>query len=344
VVRRRAVTVKIAPKSDRFEAGGALSVRGEVRTRVAPRSGVPVGLFAGERHLETVVTDTHGRFESDLWIDAPEGSLTITARAEGDATGAYPSSDTQLVVQVQAARPVPVGWLVLATLGLAAVVWALSRYRVQRGFEGSAEDPARESLAASIRPARAQGRRDRHRVNGRALDLRNDRPISHAEVTIIHEQREGSCTLATDEYGRFSSPILPNGKARLRMAAPGYVTTETDLEVPHRGEWTSFVVRLESLRVRALSPFRRLSLRTLPSTRAWGIWTTREAREWIAQKLPGERADLTQLTLGVERACYGYEIPTEADVVAIEQAATAVEARLDEGAEPRKNADPRTVR
>ncbi len=344
VVRRRAVTVRIEPKGDQFEAGGALSVRGEVSTREAPRAGVPVGLFAGDRHLETVVTDAHGRFETDLWIDAPEGPLAITARAEGDATGAYPSSETRLIVRVQAARPVPIGWLVVATMVLAAVLWLLSRYRTQREFEANGDEAARESLAASIRPARAQGRRDRHRVNGRTLDLRNDRPISQAEITITHEQREASCTLKSDEYGRFSSPILPPGRARLRMSAEGYVTTETDVELPHRGEWTSFVVRLESLRVRALSPFRRLSLRALPSTRAWGIWTTREAREWIAQKLPGDRADLAELTLGVERACYAPEIPSEADVAAIEARAAAVEARLDEAADPRKNVDSRTVR
>ena len=52
VVRRRAVKVRIEPKGDYFEAGGALSVRGDVRTRVAPRVGVPVGLFAGRHYAD----------------------------------------------------------------------------------------------------------------------------------------------------------------------------------------------------------------------------------------------------------------------------------------------------
>jgi hypothetical protein len=343
VVRKRAVFVKIAPHGSDFEAGSALGVSGQVRTRAAPRANVPVGLFVGERHLETVVTDAQGQFSADLWIDAPEGPLTITARAEGDATGAYPAAETHLSVQVQPARPVPIAWLSAASAFLLLMLWLVGRFRTQRTLEANGDDHD-ETFAASIRPARAQGRRDRNRVNGRALDLRNDQPVAHAEVTLVHEQREGSCTLRTDEYGRFASPILPSGKARVRVSAPGYVTTETDIELPHRGEWTSFVVRLESLRARALSPFRRLSLRVLPSTRAWGIWTTREAREWIAQKVPAERSELARLTMDVERACYAQEIPSEADVAGIEQSAVAIEARVGEVSEARKIPEPRTVR
>jgi hypothetical protein len=343
VVRRRAVFVSIAPKGARFEAGSALGVVGSVRTRATPRAGVPVGLYVGDRHLETVVTDEQGRFEAELWIDAAEGPLAITARAEGDATGAYPATETQLVVQVQAARPVPVAWLGAATLLVLLAIWGLGRLRSTKGLESNGELHS-ESFLSSIRPARAQGRRDRHRVNGRALDLRNDEPVAHAEVALVHEQREGSCTLRTDEYGRFASPILPPGKARVRVSAEGYVTTETDLELPHRGEWTSFVVRLESLRARALTPFRRLSLRVLPSTRAWGIWTTREAREWIAQKVPADGGELSRVTLDVERACYGRELPSEADVVAIEDSTRAIETRLGEAEGQRKTGEQRAVR
>jgi hypothetical protein len=343
VVRRRAVFVSIAPKGSRFEAGSALGVAGSVRTHAAPRSGVPVGLYVGDRHLETVVTDERGRFEAELWIDAAEGPLAVTARAEGDATGAYPATETKLVVQVQPARPVPVAWLGAATLLVLIAIWGLGRLRSPKGLETNGELHA-ESFASSIRPARAQGRRDRHRVNGRALDLRNDEPVAHAEVALVHEQREGSCTLRTDEYGRFASPVLPPGKARVRVSAEGYVTTETDLELPHRGEWTSFVVRLESLRARALTPFRRLSLRILPSTRAWGIWTTREAREWIAQKVPGDGAELARVTLEVERACYGRELPSEADVAAIEETTRTIEARLGDAEGTRKTGEQRAVR
>jgi hypothetical protein len=339
------VFVEVSPRGSQFEAGSALAVHGSVRTRISPRIGVPVGLFVGERHLETVVTNEQGRFQADLWVDAPEGPLTITARAEGDAAGAYPATESRLEVMVQPARPVPLWWLVGATTLLVLFVWGLGRLRAMRGLEQQQPvEPSQENFGASIRPARAQGRRDRHRVTGRALDLRNDDPVPLAEVQLIHELKEGSCTLRADEFGRFTSPILPSGRARVRIAAPGYITTETDLELPHRGEWSSFVVRLESLRARALSPFRKLSLRVLPSTRAWGIWTTREAREWIQQKLPGDAADLTHLTLEVEKACYGPKPPNEVTVTAIEHSAETLEIRLAEASDGKKPGEPRPAR
>jgi hypothetical protein len=108
------------------------------------------------------------------------------------------------------------------------------------------------------------------------------------------------------------------------------VATEFELYVPHRGEWTSFAVRLENLRDRALSPFRRLALKLLPSSRAWGIWTTREAREWMSRAVPARRTELSQLTLDVERACYGEQPPDETQVSSIEQRA----AEIDRGLSP----------
>jgi hypothetical protein len=87
-------------------------------------------------------------------------------------------------------------------------------------------------------------------------------------------------------------------------------------------------VRLESLRERALAPFRRLALTVLPSPRAWGVWTTREAREWIGRAAPDSRPVLGQLTLDIERACYDEQPPSEADVGSIEQRTTAVESAL----------------
>ena len=85
------------------------------------------------------------------------------------------------------------------------------------------------------------------------------------------------------------------------------------------------MVRLESLRDRALSPFRRLTMRVLPSARAWGIWTNREAREWLTQRAPDQQATLGELTSEVERACYAREDPSEADVARIEQSSLLIE-------------------
>jgi hypothetical protein len=159
-------------------------------------------------------------------------------------------------------------------------------------------------------------------------DLRDAASVPFAKLSLVHEHPEGSCVLAADEHGRFASPVLPSGRLRLRVESPGYVAAEFDLYVPHRGEWTSFSVRLESLRDRALSPFRRLALKILPSSRAWGIWTTREAREWMSRAVPARRSELGQLTLDVERACYGEQPPDEAQVASIEQRAAEIDRGL----------------
>jgi hypothetical protein len=327
VVRRRAVFLALRPSATEIEAGQPVRVRGTASTRVAPRPFVPVGLFAAERHLATVLTDAQGEFRADLWLETEPGPLELTARTEGDATGSYPAAETRIRLRIAAARPVPLGWVLLAAAAIAAIAWLSTRFRA-RGVRDDPEPRVREPTEPSILPARAHGRRDRHAVSGRVLDLRGERAVAHARIEIVHGQPETSCVLASDEDGRFESPALPNGRARLRVEAGGYVSTEIELELPHRGEWSAVVIRLESERARALAAFRTLALKALPSPRAWGIWTARETREWLAERAPGQRGVLRQLTRDVERACYGRDQPVPEEVNSIERTAEAVAEEL----------------
>jgi hypothetical protein len=133
----------------------------------------------------------------------------------------------------------------------------------------------------------------------------------------------------------------------LRVEAQGFVGTEIDIELPHRGEWSAVVIRIESLRARALAAFRALALRALPSARVWGIWTTREAREWIAEKAPDQRGALRKLTGEVERACYAREVPAPTEVTAIEHDAATVARELrgqERAAEARAGKERRSAR
>ncbi|HEY6879663.1 MAG TPA: carboxypeptidase-like regulatory domain-containing protein, partial [Polyangiales bacterium] len=131
-----------------------------------------------------------------------------------------------------------------------------------------------------------------------------------------------TCTLSSDDDGHFESPALPPGRAKLRIEAEGYVGTEIELELPHRGEWSAVEIRLESLRARALAAFRALVSRALPTPRAWGIWTTREARDWIGERAPEQRGALRKLSGEVERACYAPDPPAPAEVASIELTAS----------------------
>ncbi|MDB4977439.1 MAG: hypothetical protein JWN48_5780 [Myxococcaceae bacterium] len=333
VVRKRAVYVDLRVSAKEIEAGQPAQLGGRAYTHAGPtgsepRVAIPVGLFLGERHLATVMTNDKGEFASELWVDVEQGPLEIMARTEGDATGAYPPAEARASLRVSPARPVPFAWLIGASLCVALAAFLAGRRRTRSTVEAEEPERVREPTEPSISPARAHGKRDRHKVGGRVIDLRGDRGLPDAEIAIQHSQAEASCVLRSDLNGRFESPELPNGKAHLLITAAGYVRSELDLELPHRGEWSSVLIRLESLRARALAAFRTLAFRTLPSPRAWGIWTTREAREWISERAPEQRSTIRKLTGEVERACYAREQPDAEAVASIEQIASAVAAEL----------------
>jgi len=119
--------------------------------------------------------------------------------------------------------------------------------------------------------------------------------------------------LNTDAEGAFIFERVSPGEHVLRVEARGYAAEETKVLSPHRGQWSEVTVRLENLRDRVLSAYRRVALALIPSSRLWEIWTNREvlihARESTAE---GER--LTDLTHRVEDAFYASEGPTEDDV------------------------------
>jgi Carboxypeptidase regulatory-like domain len=347
VVRKRAVYLELRTESPEIEAGQPARVHGRAFTHGAsgaqePRGAVPVGLFRAERHLATVMTDAQGKFSAELWVDLEAGALELTARTEGDATGAFPAAEARASLRIAPARPVPLAWLVVAVLAIAAAVITAGRLRAHSGQEPAAEPRPREPTEPSISPARAHGRRDRSSVSGRVIDLRGERGVAGATITVLHAQPESAVTLRTDEDGRFESPSLPAGRARLRIEAEGYVSTEIDLELPHRGEWSAVLIRLESLRARALAAFRGLVSRALPTPRAWGIWTTREARDWIGERAPEQRSLLRKLSGDVERACYAREPPAAGDVTSIEQAASAVATDLRTRSAAERASEPTT--
>jgi hypothetical protein len=333
VVRRRAVFLALAVAAREIEAGQPARLHGQAYTQAAdrsrrPRGVIPVGLFLGDRHLATVMTNERGEFESELWVDAEPGPIEITARTEGDATGAYPPSEARAQLRIAPARPVPLAWLLTAAVLVFLAALVASRRRTQRSEEVELEPRVREPTEPSISPARAHGRRDRHQVSGRVIDLRGDRGLANAQIALSHVQPDASCVLQSDHSGRFESPALPHGRVHLRISAPGYVSTEIDLDLPHRGEWSAVQIRLESLRARALAAFRALAFGTLPTPKAWGIWTTREAREWISDRAPGQRSAIRQLTSDVERACYAREQPEPEAVASIERTASTVAVEL----------------
>lgn len=327
VVRQRRIQVTLEAMKDEFEAGSEIEVHGTVSTSEGPRAAIPVGLFARGSHAETVMSDADGKFAASLWLSAEPGTLPVSARIEADAT--HPPSEARIDIVVRPATPLPLSWLLGALAAAAASLGWLARGRIERGAS-TAEPMDTESVVATVAQAPRQTRRaDRFRIAGRAVDLRDGHPVAKARVQLIDRTGRLLFECFTDADGQFCSPDMPAGAMLFRLHAEGYVAAQAAVGAPHRGEWTDFQIRLESLRARALSPFRKLALRLLPSPRVWGVWTDREVLGWAKREASGRVPDIGPLTLRVEQACYGDPGPSPDEVLAIEQEAATIEAELD---------------
>jgi hypothetical protein len=114
---------------------------------------------------------------------------------------------------------------------------------------------------------------------------------------------------------------LAPGEYRLRVTLAGYVEVDQRVHVPHRGEWSDVVVRVESYRTRALSVFRSVGRLFVTSERVFETTTNRE----LPAAAPGPQQDaLRALAEHTDRLYYGPTDPQAADLPPLEDAAAAV--------------------
>lgn len=317
VVRFRATRLTLGASTDEVFDGDRLRLDGQLTDSHGPLDERAVGLYAGDEHLATLLTDGDGRFGHELEIvDQPEGTrLRFVARFQSDAPGRTSSESPATVVEVSGAARVPWASLLLPMVLCALLLWWLSR-RAPTLAPRHTSPPAPPPIG--LEAATRRGRRpERHDVSGRVLDHRDDEPIADAMVTLVGGAE--ARPIPVDDTGRFEAEALPAGRWTVRVQARGYRPSEAPIDVPHRGEWTDTRVRLQSLRALALAPFRRVVLRSLSSRRMWPVWTNREAVDEADVSLR-DRHRLADATVLVEEACYGAEPPTQSDIDAIEQA------------------------
>jgi hypothetical protein len=150
-----------------------------------------------------------------------------------------------------APRPLPLG---AAAAPIAALLAVLTLRRVVLARRNRpAAAPVRPD--AGLRTAGASAlRRARHDLEGRLWDPFADRPIAGGVLSLAGETR--SAEAVSDARGRLHVDALPAGRYTAAASAPGYVTLVTEIALPHRGEFSGFVLGLDPVRAHALRLWR----------------------------------------------------------------------------------------
>lgn len=318
IVRFRATQLSLRASASSLTVGDSLQLDGRLTDSQGPIDRRAVGLFAGDEHLATALTDLEGQFVATVDVHAELGSVVeVRARYESDNPGRSASESAPITLRIAPAAPTPWTWLLLPIAICGAAFWFLSRShrgRQPRPRSAPARPPAGvQAGVASVRRAQLFD------IGGQIVDHRDDDPIGGGMVTLTPDGGE-PIPLSVGADGRFVAGDLATGHWTLRVEARGYSPAEARLKVPHRGEWSRARVRLESLRARALGAFRRVALRLLPSER---LWTTETNREVLA-RAQSAPADLPPLAHRIESAYYGPEPPTGGEVEDIQRRADRV--------------------
>ncbi|MFW6067091.1 MAG: carboxypeptidase regulatory-like domain-containing protein [Myxococcota bacterium] len=319
VVRERPTQLTLRARTE----GKDLMLEGSLEDDRGGLPGRAVGLFAeNEEHVATVLTEESGRFRHRL--DAArrtEQPFVLQARFESDAAGRTSAQSDPVTVPARPGGPPQWPWLLLP-IAVTLLLWPLLGRRKPQAkpAEPRRPPPARAGVQAGAMMSSAAARHD---LGARIVDSRDGLPIAGAMATLAPDGgRPRSATV--ERGGRLEARDLPAGTWSLRVEADGYAPVEARIEVPHRGQWSHAVVRMDSYRALVLRPFRNLAERWLPALRRWETWTNREVAERARAR--GAGPGFTRLAEDVEQVYYGPYEPTRADVEAVERAAATARA------------------
>ncbi len=323
IVRLRATSITLQAARGYAQPGEGIRLSGELRDSSGPIEGAAVGVFAGEEHLATVLTDSAGAFATEVHAPARANErLSVEARFVSDSPGRAPSQSAPVTIEIRNAPSAPWAWS-FVPIAISILVLAWIARRTPARIEKAAPPPVPKAAGIEA-AARRASRPDRADVTGSIVDQRDDEAIGEVAIHVVQDGR-AVVTLTADDDGSFAIRGLAEGSFVLTFEARGYAPLACKVEVPHRGEWTGMTVRLQSLRALALEPFRGVALAILPSSRLWDVWTNRDV---LAHAKPRDAHALGALTERVEEAYYASDPPDERDVAEIEHQATGVLADL----------------
>lgn len=297
---------------------------GDLTSTTGPRPGEAISLLGSERLLATALTDASGHYTARVPLSDLDGladPVALVARFESDAPWIGDSESPPIVIHVGSRLPSLRTVFVMVSFALAVAVVLLSLRRPTVRAELA---PARTSVIPS---ARVGGRHVR--IGVRVRDARTRAAIAGAELRMTPES--GAPLVAqTDERGRVE--VVLENRTLLVVDAPGYEELRTSVPIPHRGEWLDAELRLSSLRDAAAAPLRPIAEKVVGSPDLAATATAREVLAAAERK--GPTPGLGALVNHVERATYGAEAPTAAEVDEIRGEAARAMADLEKAEPP----------
>ena len=339
IVRLRATVLTATLPTQALDPGESVTLSGTLRDSRGGVAGGAVGVFGDGEHVTTVVTDASGAYRATF--DVPrhrEGTTwTLEARFAPEAPGPQPSVSPSIALRVTS--PWPLDWLwLLLPLGLSVLALLVARRRERRTSQPALRTTA---LPPGITVgARTHGTHRHDQLAGVILDHQSGAPRAGAIITLSHAASASSgapeLRAESDHEGRFTLSGLPAGEYRLRVQLAGYVGVDQGVSVPHRGEWSDVVVRVESYRARALAVFRRVGRRFVTSERVFETTTNREIPDAAPETHRGQLLALAQQT---DRLYYGPVDPEAVDLPPLEHAAAALEQQIQPARLPRDPSD-----
>jgi len=323
VVRYRATRVSLSASVRQGTPGDAVVLRGRLSDSAGPLDRKAIGIFVAGAHHATVLSRSDGTFSVPTELDDGQaGRWVVQARFDSDAPWRGSSRSAELTIDVSSTNSAP--WLALGVCSLLSLLllWLIARRSPRRAAPERAVSIVPQPPGVVAARRRRLGA-DRFDLSGVVLDVRGDEPIPSAEVTL--ETAAGPLRVPVDALGAFGLAAVPGGSATLEVIAPGYGAVRASFAFPHRGECSDLVVRLESLRGRALAALLPIAQAIAPGRRGVGVWTPREL---VRRAGRAQAAALEQLAADVERAGWGREPPTADGVARIEREAGELAGKL----------------
>ncbi|MEM6960520.1 MAG: hypothetical protein AAF355_06270 [Myxococcota bacterium] len=310
IIRYRRTVLTLQTRAVRM--GQPIVAGGQLSDSVGPLPERAVGLFLDDTHLATALTDANGQFSLEVgsgeWQHQARGLLQARFTSDDPGRSSALSTPIELHPGTQGSDSF---WIWLWPSAALFALLALGRRQTKTAVLDKPH-ATRSPKTESERSATVVPRPKRYELSLRVVDHWDDRCIDEARALLTAP--DGSeVDVPLGEQHSFCSPPLEEGDYSLQVRARGYMPTQAELHIPHRGEWSEAKIRLRSLREHALIPFQKLIMGLLHEQQSWATLTNRElVRRCDSSRVPLEQ--LKKLAEAVEEACYAPEVPSLRDV------------------------------
>jgi len=301
-------------RTERGLSSDAVHLHGRLSDSDGPLTNRAIDIYRDEDLAFTVLTGEGGRF---LWsaTDLNPGPHRFHASFQSDTPGRPDARSESVDVLIQDGGLLRQVLYLFALLLAALVAWGVRRSVSRPALSSSAPPPAAPRLQLGKSSIR---QRSSMVVTGRIQDCDSGLPIAEAALSLKMGADGDPLPGSSDEDGHFRFTGSQPGVFLARFSASGYEPLLTEITLPHRGEWSTALVSLRSLRQAALAPYREIARDHLSRPAAWNVKTNLEVADATLGPIFGETRseDLAGL---VDNAVYGPEPPTHHEIGVIQE-------------------------